>query len=70
MVTLLLAKGANVNKVLYIHHYCWISFTEYFILNTQGKFPPLYPACRLGYLPIVEMLVSQGARIDQPTEVR
>ena len=66
MVTLLLDKGANINKVALIYFLLDISN----ILILQGRLSPLYSASFEGYLHIVQMLVSRGARIDQPTDVR
>ena len=39
-------------------------------LILQGLFPPVYGASNGGHLAIVELLVSRGARIDQPCDVR
>ena len=39
-------------------------------LILQGTFPPLYGVSQQGQLAIVELLVSRGARIDQPCDVR
>ena len=39
-------------------------------LILQGSLPPVYGACQEGHLAIVELLVSRGARIDQPADVR
>ena len=39
-------------------------------LILQGALSPLYGASYEGHLAIVELLVSRGARIDQPTVVR
>ena len=39
-------------------------------LILQGTVPPLYGASQEGHLAIVELLVSRGARIDQPCDVR
>ena len=39
-------------------------------LILQGTLPPVYGASAGGYLDIVELLVSRGARIDQPCDVR
>ena len=67
MVTLLLEKGANVNKVALIYYFL-LGISNILIL--QGNFSPLYSASNQGHLPIVQMLVSRGARIDQPCDVR
>ena len=40
------------------------------ILILQGTLPPVYGASEGGHLAIVELLVSRGARIDQPCDVR
>jgi hypothetical protein len=40
------------------------------VLIVQGTLPPVYGASEGGHLTIVELLVSQGARIDQPCDVR
>ena len=39
-------------------------------LILQGTFPPVYGASGGGHLAIVELLVSRGARINQPCDVR
>ena len=39
-------------------------------LILQGTFPPVYGASEGGHLAIVELLVSRGARINQPCDVR
>ena len=39
-------------------------------LILQGTIPPVYGASQEGHLAIVELLVSRGARIDQPCDVR
>ena len=39
-------------------------------LILQGTLPPVYGASTGGHLAIVELLVSRGARIDQPCDVR
>ena len=39
-------------------------------LILQGTLPPVYGASEGGHLAIVELLVSRGARINQPTVVR
>ena len=39
-------------------------------LILQGTVPPVYGASEGGHLAIVELLVSRGARIDQPCDVR
>ena len=40
------------------------------VFTLQGNQPPLYTASLRGNLTIVKILVSRGARIDQPTDVR
>ena len=39
-------------------------------LILQVPIPPVYSASEGGHLAIVELLVSRGARIDQPCDVR
>ena len=39
-------------------------------LILQGTDPPVYVASLKGHLAVIELLVSRGARIDQPCDVR
>ena len=40
------------------------------LILLQGSLPLVYRASEGGHLAIVELLVSRGARIDQPCDVR
>ena len=47
-----------------------IIHTQLHALILQGSLPPVYGASEGGHLAIVELLVSRGARINQPCDVR
>ena len=78
-VNLLLEKNANINKVQHQLIYCDVMCSaarpttchhHSCILILQGTLPPVYGTSEGGHLAIVELLVSRGARIDQPCDVR
>jgi ankyrin repeat protein len=83
-VNLLLDKGANINEVQHQLMYCEISvlvqqgqlhviiivYHDSAALILQGTSPPVYVASDGGHLAIVELLVSRGAKINQPCDVR
>ena len=83
LVELLLAHGADINKVQYCnvcmqwnsttHANMWIasSFLEVMwhstVLSLQGSQSPLYVASLIGNVGIVQLLVHHHAAINQPT---
>ena len=51
-------------------YYVHVINIKFMYPNLQGTFLPLYGASQGGLLAIVEVLVSRGAGIDKPCDVR